>query len=689
MGRGLLAPEIVVAFGLHLAGCKLRHGAFTQPLLAVLPQAHVGELFLPRRLRKMLEVNHHAPSAHFVIGNQLLLHGLRGQRFETQPLLIGAFHQRRYIGHVVGDNNGNLLFVFEHGAEHDGTVEISPQRGVARNRFRVQRLSQYEAHLVARTPLAVYGDIASRLGLLFHRPAVYRQFVTLGRPFGVTQIQHEPLRPGHFDAQPHLVRTGKVGKLFNLHPARFPVERRRDIKIDIQVFARVGKVDEFAVTGVILHTGADAAPERIEGQAESLAVSRPHRRHIAHHSVVGILRCENLVVKRPLVIIGPPDRRIELIQVLGQLEHVVGIAGLAGSVRKPVCQHARCAEMLVFAVAADRIAVESDHAVPEIVGDTPVTLIPGTLVLTDGADDLRYLRIGMLARQRIHPGGQRTQNLAVVETSCKLQVFTLPRQDIDVGQRFRDSAVFANQDFVHLFVRKLRHQSVEPVGKAHQHGQSLGIGRIAADIDQPGIHFMQGVERHPAAVKVESLRADIAPLQLGEERAAAFEPGQQSRSLLLLTLGKAVDRVIDLIEQRPIAGRGVHHRGRRQKMPEPVARTSGALPAAVAGRFGFEPRLGAEARKVTVGVHRIEPATVHLLRMQKRTARNAHVVQRNGITLRLHRRMSLAGPGHGRRNRDRTGTQHHGRQQHIQGKRSPIHIKQFLGLEFVSKFRLF
>lgn len=39
--------------------------------------------------------------------------------------------------------------------------------------------------------------------------------------------------------------------------------------------------------------------------------------------------------------------------------------------------------------------------------------------------------------------------------------------------------------------------------------------------------------------------------------------------------------------------------------------------------------------------------------------------------------MSLAGPGHSRRNRDRTGSQHHGRQQHIQGKRSPIISSSF------------
>ena len=55
------------------------------------------------------------------------------------------------------------------------------------------------------------------------------------------------------------------------------------------------------------------------------------KRHVvAHHARLGVLRGEDVVVQGPLVIVGVLGLRVPAEQVPGELEHVVGVAGLAG-----------------------------------------------------------------------------------------------------------------------------------------------------------------------------------------------------------------------------------------------------------------------------------------------------------------------------------------------------------------------
>lgn len=73
-----------------------------------------------------------------------------------------------------------------------------------------------------------------------------------------------------------------------------------------------------------------------------------------------------------------------------------------------------------------------------------------------------------------------------------------------------------------------------------------------------------------------------------------------------------------------------------------MARSSGILPPAVSGNGCLQPRLGAETRKETVGVHRQEPAAVHLLGMEERAARDPDSVQRGRAHLRNNPDMRFA-----------------------------------------------
>ena len=91
----------------------------------------------------------------------------------------------------------------------------------------------------------------------------------------------------------------------------------------------------------------------------------PQRHVVAHHPVLGILRGEDVVVEGPLVVVGVLGLRVPAEQVPGELEHVVGVAGLgrarAEGLREPLLGR----EHLAVAVAADHVGPLLDDRVPE------------------------------------------------------------------------------------------------------------------------------------------------------------------------------------------------------------------------------------------------------------------------------------------------------------------------------------
>ena len=57
-------------------------------------------------------------------------------------------------------------------------------------------------------------------------------------------------------------------------------------------------------------------------------VPRPDRREVDVAAVLGVLRREDVVEERALVVVGVSAARVGAEQQLGQPEHVVGVAGL-------------------------------------------------------------------------------------------------------------------------------------------------------------------------------------------------------------------------------------------------------------------------------------------------------------------------------------------------------------------------
>ena len=88
------------------------------------------------------------------------------------------------------------------------------------------------------------------------------------------------------------------------------------------------EIDAVSVFGVVLDSRPGAAPERVIGRVEIAARTRTQWNVIAHHPGLGVLRRQNVVIKRALIIIGIFGFRVPAKQMARQLQHIVGVAGL-------------------------------------------------------------------------------------------------------------------------------------------------------------------------------------------------------------------------------------------------------------------------------------------------------------------------------------------------------------------------
>ncbi len=97
-------------------------------------------------------------------------------------------------------------------------------------------------------------------------------------------------------------RSGKRRLLSQRQPLVLPRHDRRDKEVDPESVG-AAEVDRIAILRVVLHAGARATPERPLGRVEQPHVSRPRRLEVRHHAALGILRGEDAVVQRALVVV--------------------------------------------------------------------------------------------------------------------------------------------------------------------------------------------------------------------------------------------------------------------------------------------------------------------------------------------------------------------------------------------------
>ena len=175
------------------------------------------------------------------------------------------------------------------------------------------------------------------------------------------------------------------------------------------------EIDAVAVLDMVFHAGADAAPERFGRAAVGLEVSGFERDVVGHHAALRVLRGQNMVVQGTLIIVGIGWGGRPLEEVPGQLQHIIGVAGLRRAGAEVGTELAGCIEMLAVGVCPDHVGTGVNHAVPEKFGGGAVFHVPGQLIKARQADQLRDLRVPMQPGQFVFAACEWVENGFVIK----------------------------------------------------------------------------------------------------------------------------------------------------------------------------------------------------------------------------------------------------------------------------------
>src|SRR5262249_33693900 len=138
-----------------------------------------------------------------------------------------------------------------------------------------------------------------------------------------------------------------------------------------------------------LAAAARAAPVVGERRAEQLPVARAERDIVQLRAVARMLRAEDAIPQRALVILRAHRIAGPLEHVARELEHVVGDTAFLRVAAELGRQHARLgAPALAVARAAGGVGAPLGDLTPEVLGDVPVARLRRELVAPGGADDL-------------------------------------------------------------------------------------------------------------------------------------------------------------------------------------------------------------------------------------------------------------------------------------------------------------
>ncbi len=160
--------------------------------------------------------------------------------------------------------------------------------------------------------------------------------------------------------------------------------------------------------------------------------------------------------------------------------------------------------------------------------------------------------------------------------------------------------MFAGQYLLHLRLVQVRMRALEPVRQPLRNFQRLGVTGQAVGVAQPREHLVLGVVGDPDAVQVETGGADVSGGDFRVRLFAIRYRREVARPARLLALGEFIDKVVDAVQELPVAGGGPGNRARAQVVPPAMAGDALRFPAAVMLRLGLKPGLFPEIRQQPV-----------------------------------------------------------------------------------------
>ena len=252
--------------------------------------------------------------------------------------------------------------------------------------------------------------------------------------------------------------------LLDGHALRLPVEGGWHIESHPEGVV-VGEISRLLVFGVVLRTRSAAAGALRRLVAEWLGSIQAHRILIAGLILLRIQRTDNLIVQRALDVVEILRIvRLITVQILGQLDEIVGAAGFVDvgiSLRFALLQAVGChaqnlriglAEHLAVAYATHRIHVSALHQTPEVLSQIVIIWLLIALVTAQGSDNHRDVLVSMTGADVVDVPAQRVEELRRIKAvGCLEELRLLIRIGNHLGksgERFAHSSHLSG--YVHV-----------------------------------------------------------------------------------------------------------------------------------------------------------------------------------------------------------------------------------------------
>ena len=556
--------------------------------------------------------------------------------------VVGGCEDRRHlverdhrpVGHVaharaIGPQADQVLGA-GGGHQHDRAAQDRrPIRPVGQS---LDRRAHRQRHLdhIALAPLAPHLGVGRWLRARGHRLAVYSHRECVGRdPPRVPQEQREGRGLGQLHRQAAGFAEREVRVLPDHHAVRC-LQHGGEVEVHVHGPLSSCRVNELAVPPRILHAGAHATPETLVRLGVDPVMSGTDRREVNVTGRLRIDRGKQMVAQGALVEIDVGGLRPGGEKLLGEAQHVVGVAGLRSlAVLEHAAEVLRVVEMLGHAVAAEGDRALPRHVLPEEAGGRVAPRVAAQRGDALEADDLRDLGVGVFPGEAILALGQRLQQLQVVEALRHLEVLPVAGDGMEVGHDFVHAAIFRAEHLLHLAVRKTRRDLDAPIAEPDQQGAGLLPARDQPRVPQPGVGLVEVVPRHP----LRAHRTDVAGGDFLPQRATAGHPADVAVAIGFLAAFEFRQHKVEPAAEfagRVVAG-GDHGGQRREVVARGVAVQPAALPVAVRGFPQLEAGLAQERRQQTVGIQLQQVAAVGLDRAREWPLQQPHRSQREQL----------------------------------------------------------